>query len=166
MTGGGDDAGARRVSPREARRLVEEAGYAYVDVRTELELRAGHPAGAYHVPFEVQGPDGRLVPNPAFVAVMAARFPRDARLVLGCRAGGRSLRAVRRLAAAGFTDLVDQRAGFEGTRDPFGGRDEAGWAAEGLPVAQEPLPGRGYDALSEGVPVPGASRDGDASSGR
>ena len=39
-----------RISPEEAHAKVTNEGYAYVDVRTEAEFAAGHPAGAYNVP--------------------------------------------------------------------------------------------------------------------
>ena len=41
---------SKRVSPQEARDLMEKDGYVYVDVRSIPEFDAGHPAGAYNVP--------------------------------------------------------------------------------------------------------------------
>lgn len=131
-----------RVSPAEAKRLLDEDGYVYVDVRSVPEYEAGHPVGATNVPLLHAGPGG-MTPNPDFVAVMSAAFPKDAKLVLGCRSGQRSLRAAEALAAAGYVTLVDQRAGFDGARNAFGGIAEAGWAAEGLPV-ETSTPGGAY----------------------
>ena len=37
----------KRVSPQEADRLLREAGYVYVDVRSIPEFDAGHPTGAF-----------------------------------------------------------------------------------------------------------------------
>lgn len=122
----------RRVSPAGAHALVQQ-GFVHVDVRSVPEFELEHPAGAYNVPLLDQGPAG-MVENPAFVAAMAALFARDQRLVLDCRGGNRSLRALRLLAAAGFTELVDQRAGFDAARDPFGQIVEPGWKAAGLPI--------------------------------
>lgn len=122
----------RRVSPAEAHALVQD-GFTHVDVRSVPEFELEHPAGAFNVPLLDQGPAG-MVENPAFLAAMEALFPRDSRLVLGCRGGNRSLRAIRQLAAAGYTQLVDQRAGFDAARDPFGQILEPGWKAAGLPV--------------------------------
>jgi len=59
----------------------------------------------------------------------------------------RSQLAARALLAAGFTDVVEQRAGHDGVKDAFGRLLEKGWAASGLPCASEPLPGRDYAAL-------------------
>jgi rhodanese-related sulfurtransferase len=123
----------KRVSPAEAHRLVQEEGYTFVDVRTEAEFAAGRPAGAKLVPWAFSGPSG-MTPNPDFVATMSSTFTKDAKLVLGCRSGGRSLKAAQALAAAGFTNVVDQRAGWDGARNSFGQVTEKGWAAEGLPV--------------------------------
>jgi rhodanese-related sulfurtransferase len=123
---------AKRVSPREAHELMGQ-GYVYVDVRSTPEFTEGHPAGAVLVPFAEMGPTG-MQPNPQFVAQLAARFPKDAKLVIGCQAGGRSARAVAALEQSGFTALVDQRAGFGGARGPTGQVVEKGWRDEGLPV--------------------------------
>lgn len=127
---------ATRVSPDEAKRRMDDEGWVYVDVRTEAEYAAGHPAGAQNVPFMLAGAGG-MVPNPEFVATMEALYPKDAKLVLGCRSGQRSLRALEALTQAGYTSLVDQRAGFDGARDAFGGIAEPGWQARGLPVERE-----------------------------
>ena len=46
---------------------------------------------------------------------------------LGCAAGMRSRQAAQALEAAGFAHVVDQRAGWDGARDPFGQVVEKGW---------------------------------------
>lgn len=135
-----------RISPDEARALMESEGYVYVDVRSEPEFAAGHPEGAYNVPLLHMGPMG-MSPNPDFLAVMEKSFPKDARIVVGCRSGGRSLRAATLLTNAGFTDVLDQRAGFDGAPSPGGGF-ELGWGRRGLPVSTQALPGRDWAALS------------------
>ncbi|WP_394824028.1 rhodanese-like domain-containing protein [Pendulispora albinea] len=124
----------KRISPQEASDYLAR-GYTYLDVRTQEEFAEGRPAGSINVPFAVmQG--GSMTPNPAFVSTVEARFPKDAKLVLGCRSGGRSLRAAHALLAAGFTDVIDQRAGWDGVRDPFGQLTEPGWVRAGLPTEQ------------------------------
>ncbi|HBQ19903.1 MAG: rhodanese-like domain-containing protein [Sandaracinaceae bacterium] len=138
-----------RISPKQAMARLEE-GWTYVDVRSVPEFEQGHPAGAYNVPLMHMGAAG-MAPNPEFLSVMQERFPTDARLVLGCRSGARSLRAAEMLEAAGFEHVVDQRAGWDGARDPFGRELEPGWRGEGLASAMEAEPGRSWDALSKGV---------------
>jgi len=125
----------KRVSPEEANQLLAD-GYQYVDVRTEAEWAAGHPKGALNIPFLLAGAAG-MTPNPSFVADVEKVFAKDARIVVGCKAGGRSLKAGNALLAAGFKDVVDQRAGFDGARDSFGKVTDAGWAEKGLPVEKE-----------------------------
>jgi rhodanese-related sulfurtransferase len=135
-------AGITRVSPGEAKKLIDEQGYVYVDVRSEPEYAAGHPAGAVNVPLMRAGAGG-MQPNPAFVEVMQALYPKDAKLVLGCRSGQRSMRAAEALIGVGFSGIVDQRAGFEGARNAFGGVAEPGWSQAGLPVETH-TPGGAY----------------------
>ena len=99
-----------RISPQEASAKLAE-GWTYVDVRTTQEFEAGHPPGAVNAPIMLAG-DGGMVPNPDFVAAMTAAFPMGAPIVVGCKAGGRSLRAAKALVGAGFTSILDQRAGW------------------------------------------------------
>jgi rhodanese-related sulfurtransferase len=135
----------KRVSPEEARDLMEKEGYVYLDVRSVPEFAAGHPTGAYNVPILDMGPAG-MTPNPDFVSVVERAFPRDAHLVVGCKAGGRSARAVTVLEQAGFTNLADQRCGFDGAPLPTGGM-EPGWRPKGLPTSTSAEPDRTYEAL-------------------
>jgi len=135
----------KRITPEEARDLMDKDGYVYLDVRSAPEFAAGHPTGAYNVPLLNMGPGG-MVDNAEFVAVVEKNFPRDARLVVGCKAGGRSARAVALLERAGYTNLVDQKNGYDGTPLPTGGV-EPGWRPKGLPTSTEAAPGRAYDAL-------------------
>jgi rhodanese-related sulfurtransferase len=132
-----------RISPQEASAKLAE-GWTYVDVRTPGEFAAGHPPGAVNVPLMLAGAGG-MVPNADFVAAMTAAFPMSADIVVGCKAGGRSLRAAQALLAAGFTNILDQRAGWDGARDPFGQVTEPGWSRVGLPVEEGQPEGRSWD---------------------
>ena len=71
---------------------------------------------------------------------MEKTFPKDAKLVLGCQGGGRSLRAAGMLEQAGWTSVVDQRAGFQGHGEP-------GWRPAGLPVSTDSPADRTYEGL-------------------
>jgi rhodanese-related sulfurtransferase len=130
----------KRVAPEEARDLMDAQGYVYLDVRSVPEFDAGHPTGAYNVPLMHMGPAG-MAPNSEFLAVVQKSFPKDAKLVVGCKAGGRSARAAAMLEESGYTDLVDQRAGYEGNPQ------EAGWRPKGLPASQSAPADRTYEAL-------------------
>ena len=135
----------KRVSPEEARDLMSKEGYVYLDVRSVPEFAAGHPTGAYNVPLLDMGPGG-MAPNPDFLAVVEKSFPREAKLVVGCKAGGRSAKAAAVLEQAGYMSLVDQKNGYDGTPLPSGGM-EPGWKPKGLPTSTEAVAGRSYDAL-------------------
>lgn len=140
----------KRVSPEEARDLMDRQGYVYLDVRSVPEFQAGHPAGAYNVPLMNMGLAG-MTPNPDFLAVVERSFPRDARLVIGCKAGGRSAKAAAILEQAGFTSVVDQRNGYEGTPLPTGGV-EPGWRPRGLPTSDNAPAERTYEGIKSRPP--------------
>jgi rhodanese-related sulfurtransferase len=137
----------KRVSPEDAKQLVDEEGYAYLDVRSIQEFDQGHPEGAYNIPLLHMTPAG-MQPNPDFMEVVRSIFEPDAKIVVGCKAGGRSLKAAQAMAQAGYSQVIDQRAGFVGATDPFGQVVEPGWQRKGLPVATRPEPGRSYAELA------------------
>ena len=126
---------------------METEDYVYLDVRSVPEFEAGHPPGAYNIPIAHMTPGG-MRPNADFLAEVASAFSRDAKLVVGCKAGIRSLTAVQALMQAGYENVVDQRAGFDGARDSFGQLQEAGWQRRGFDVALEAEPGRSYAKLT------------------
>jgi rhodanese-related sulfurtransferase len=129
----------RRVTPEEAKGLIDKEGWVYVDVRSVGEFDAGHATGAYNVPLNLAGPAGPA-PNVKFMAAMEKVFPRDAKLIVACQAGGRSARAAAQLEAAGFTNVADLSAGFEG-------RNEPGWRRMNLPVSQDSEPDKTWDGI-------------------
>jgi rhodanese-related sulfurtransferase len=138
--------GVRRLSPHEAFERVEHDAHLYVDVSSVPEFDQGHPTGAYNVPLREPGSEGPR-DNAEFLRVMQACFADDAKLVLGCRTGQRSLDAARLLQSAGFRAVVEQRAGFSGARGVFGELIEPGWQAAGLPSATVAEAGHDYAAL-------------------
>jgi rhodanese-related sulfurtransferase len=137
----------KRVTPPEAQAMLGE-GWVYLDVRSIPEFDDGHPPGAANVPLlHVQ--NGRMVPNPDFEAVVAANFAKEAKIVVGCKAGGRSLRAAAMLEAAGYTNVVDMQGGFHGERDGLGRLSCAGWAESKLPVESAAPADKTYAELSK-----------------
>ncbi len=52
------------------------------------------------------------------------------------------MRAAAMLEAAGFTNVVDQRAGFEGGPEP-------GWRPKGLPVSRDAARDKSYAGILE-----------------
>ena len=136
------------VSVREAREKQRE-GYTYVDVRSIPEFEQGHPAGAVNVPL-IHGDvhTGQMMANREFLDVMRANFPSDAKLLIGCQVGARSVQAAETLLLAGFDGVVNVLGGFEGTRDPLTGAVRAeGWTQAALPVERGRSRGGSYEDL-------------------
>ena len=136
----------KRVTPAEAATLLA-SGWMYVDVRSIPEFDLGHPAGAFNIPLLHYG-GGGLVPNPDFERVVAANFPPETKLVVGCKVGSRSLQAAALLQAAGYADVVDLRGGLLGERDPFGRLISPGWVDAQLPIEATTPAERTYAALA------------------
>jgi rhodanese-related sulfurtransferase len=139
----------KSVSPEEAQALIEQ-GAVYVDVRSEPEFEQGHPPGALNLPIAHLGPGG-MTPNPDFLAVFEKSFGKGEQLVIGCKAGGRSRRAAELLVQAGFTDISDMAAGWDGSRDAFG-RALPGWSRRNLPVETGEPGGQSYPDVKQRTP--------------
>jgi rhodanese-related sulfurtransferase len=132
----------KSISVQEAHQQ-QRSGSTYLDVRSVPEFENGHPAGAYNIPLLHLDPATRqMTPNPDFLSTVQANFPADAKLVIGCQAGARSLKACEALAAAGYTNVTNVAGGFGGSP-----RGEAGWTQAGLPVETQADTPRTYDTL-------------------
>lgn len=137
-----------RVTPNEAAERIS-AGWRLIDVRSVPEFEEGHPTGAYNVPIMHRTAAGRLAPNPDFLEVMKRHFAEDARLVIGCRSGNRSMRAAEQLVAAGYQAVVDMRGGYSGEVERSSGALVcAGWSARDLPTSTVAEDGREWSSLS------------------
>lgn len=93
------DAGFRQVSAAEAQELMaSEQGYVIVDVRTPEEYESGHIPGAINVANEEIGSeDPEVLPD------------KDQLILVYCRSGNRSVQAAEKLAALGYTNVVEFR---------------------------------------------------------
>lgn len=129
----------KRISVEEAAAKLEE-GYVYLDVRSVPEFETGHPKGAYNIPLMQAGKSG-MSPNSKFMEEVAKAFARDAKIVVGCATGGRSVGACSLMEMSGYKDLLELRPGFEGN-----GR-EPGWRQTNLPQSVTAEPGRAYADL-------------------
>ena len=121
----------------------------FVDIRTRGELQFVGVASAIdgHVPFVEMNEFGewddknsryKLEPNPTFSTsieklLAAKKLNKTDKIILICRSGDRSARAVNLLADLGFTDVWNQYEGFEGDLSPDGRRTVNGWKNAGLP---------------------------------
>ena len=95
--------GYRQITMEEAITIMEEeSGYIILDVRTPEEYASGHIPGAINVPNE--NIDTRQLPE----------LPdKDQMILVYCRSGNRSKQASEKLAALGYTNVVE----FGGIRD-------------------------------------------------
>jgi rhodanese-related sulfurtransferase len=133
----------KQISPDEAHQAMQ-SGSTYIDVRTEGEFGAGHPADAVNIPVAFPNrATGQMMLNDEFVAVVSAHFGKDQALILGCQSGMRSQHAAEMLAQAGFTNVANMRGGFGGSHD------STGWASEGLPASTAVDDRNSYPALKE-----------------
>lgn len=88
-------------SPDQVRQRVSNGGYLLVDVREKEEFREGHLAGAVSVP------RGFLD-----MRIEEAAPDRDAKVILYCAGGTRSLLAGRTMRELGYTNVVSMAGGF------------------------------------------------------
>lgn len=138
----------QQTTPDEAYKLLQ-AGYVYIDVRTEPEFADGHPVTAVNVPIGFPDPaTQQMRMNPQFLEVVTAHFGRDAKIVVGCRSGARSQRAAELLSEAGFVNVVNMQGGFTGLYDQTGHAIVLGWSKRNLPVCESCAPEHAYSHLS------------------
>lgn len=117
-----------------------------IDVRTPEEtMLVGYPDAAdVNIPFLLLDPDHKLnekgsyvmAPNPRFadavLTYLDGRAP--AAILVMCRSGGRSAKAVDALVATGLdVPLYSVLDGFEGDKDAEGRRSVNGWKNNGAP---------------------------------
>lgn len=139
------------LSAKEASEAVtaERGKVLFIDVRTGAELMFVGMTGEIdaHIPFvELAHPttwDEKnkrllLVPNASFVAGVESALARKglgktAKILVMCRSGDRSSKAVNALAAAGFDNVWSVYDGFEGDLSKDGRRSVNGWKNTGLP---------------------------------
>ena len=127
--------------------LQKDPDYLYLDVRSVPEFEQGHPIKAINIPLLNLVTGMGMLPNDDFVAVLEANLPKDAKLLVGCKTGGRSFRACEILSQRGYSNIVNVRTGFVGVMDNFGRIVEPGWGLLNLPVCTSCEQESRYDAL-------------------
>jgi rhodanese-related sulfurtransferase len=139
----------KQTTPPQAHEILEkDPTVIYLDVRTVPEFTAGHPQRGINVPviFFNQA-TGQPAPNPDFLKVVETTIPKDATVIVGCQAGGRSQRAAEIMAQAGYTNVTNMQGGFGGGQDQMG-RVVQGWRDSGLPVSADNGEGVSYASLA------------------
>lgn len=135
----------QQLTPPQAKELMDQEAV-YVDVRSVPEFTSGHPAGAINIPLlHMQG--GGMSPNAEFAKVIEKTLPKDKKLLIGCQAGGRSMRACQLMETMGFSDLYNVMGGFGGGQNLSTGAPVKGWKDQGLPVSTDNGEGVGYESL-------------------
>lgn len=133
--------------PRDAHETLKGNPKAiYLDVRTEGEFAQGHPDGAINIPVVFMKGPGQMQLNPDFLEIAETILPKNKTLIVGCQAGGRSMRACEMLEDAGYADLTNVTGGFGGQRDQSGAVVVPGWRDSGLPVSTD-LGDAAYEAI-------------------
>ena len=91
------EASYRQISMNEAiAKMAEETNYLILDVRTPEEFAAGHIPGAINIPDENIG-----------TAQIPELPDQDQLILVYCRSGNRSKQASEKLAALGYTNIVE-----------------------------------------------------------
>jgi rhodanese-related sulfurtransferase len=125
-----------------------------LDVRTPEEyLFIGHPDMAWNIPLLFQSYEWDqekqrfpMKPNPDFISLVKQIAGSDNILLVTCRSGGRSAKAVNKLAEAGFINVYNITDGIEGDlvtspESVFKGqRLINGWKNSGLPWTYDIVP--------------------------
>jgi len=82
-----------------ARDMDGKKGVMLIDVRTDKEYNTGHIPGAVHIPL-------------ADVGAKAKKIKKDKEIVVYCQSGNRSIWAIKRLMAMGYTNLWNLKGGY------------------------------------------------------
>ena len=139
----------KEVGAQEAHDLLQsDPELIYLDVRSVPEFEAGHAAGAINIPLMHFAPGAGMSPNPEFPGVVEAALAKDAKIIVGCKTGGRSARACEMMSQMGFTNVTNMRGGFGGLTDNTGRLVEPGWSTLGLPTCSACVEDAKYEALA------------------
>lgn len=132
--------------PAEVRNmLAANPNIVYLDVRTVAEFEEGHVPGSLNIPVLFLENGEKLV-NDAFLREVSANVPKDAKVVVGCRSGGRSEMAGNMMLKAGYRDVTNMLGGFHGKKS--GGETiEKGWSELGYESETGTGGPRSYETL-------------------
>ena|SRR5215212_2736481 len=139
----------KELSPQQAHDLMEnDPDYIYLDVRSVPEFEAGHAEKAINIPIMHFAPGLGMSANQDFPAVVEANLPKDAKIIVGCKSGGRSAQACSLMSQMGYTDVANLRGGFVGAMDNTGRIVEPGWSMVNLPTSVDSDEEARYETLA------------------
>lgn len=144
------------LTPNEAHQLITQEGATtlLIDARTPAEIQfVGYTdlmdANVPYITYDYSAWDDKAkeykrVPNSGFLTQVEDALSKkgmagkkDARIIIMCRSGDRSAKAVDLMAKSGYSNVWSQMDGFEGDKakdgDQKGQRVVNGWKNEGLP---------------------------------
>ena len=143
------------VTAQEAQELLDSnSGYIYLDVRSVSEFEAGRPPGAINIPIAEPDATGQMAINPNFVQSVDAKIPRDAKVIVGCKSGGRSAMACEIMRGAGYYRVMNMLGGFGGVTGRDGEIVEPGWSTSGYPIEKGEGPDQNYKSFCQTPPRP------------
>jgi rhodanese-related sulfurtransferase len=139
----------QNVTAEQAKEILDsDSSVVYIDVRTENEFMSGHVPSAVNIPVVLPDPATRqMKPNPEFVRVVSAHFPKNKRIIVGCQMGGRSQLAAQILGQEGYEAVSNMQGGFGGAKDAMGRTVALGWSQLGFPVEMDVPAGASYAEL-------------------
>lgn len=145
----------KSVTTKNAGELVKD-GWVLLDVRPPNETEKAGVDGAVHVPLYLQedwdgldklikhstaiGMGGwwlggvHMIPNPNFMMEVQTRIPKDAKIIVACQKGLRSLQAAEMLSRAGYSTLAWVNGGLDTAKKedlPVVGADDLRYAGIG-----------------------------------
>jgi rhodanese-related sulfurtransferase len=101
------------ISPKEASALYSEKKAVIVDVREDDEWNDGHIAGAVHIPLKQLN-----------THLPELQQYKDTTIIMQCKSGGRSAKAVEELKSAGFSKVYSMDGGIKA------------WSQQGLAISK------------------------------
>jgi rhodanese-related sulfurtransferase len=90
------------IHPKEAKPLLAGSSVIWIDVREDEEWEYGHLSGIQHIPMSRMTPDS------------FSRFPKEQKMIVVCRSGGRSMRVTHSLREMGFIHAQSLAGGMIG----------------------------------------------------
>lgn len=90
------------IHPKEAKSTLSNSSVIWIDIREDEEWDYGHLAGVQHIPMS------RMTPE------YFSRFPKEQKMIIVCRSGGRSMRVTHSLRNLGFIHAQSLAGGMIG----------------------------------------------------
>jgi rhodanese-related sulfurtransferase len=105
--------GYTNVSACEAKKMIEKGNTFVLDVRTMAEFKAAHIKGATLIPFKnVPLYDPIILSDDKLLPARINEVPKDKKIIVYCKTGGRSLNASKLLVEKEYTNVYNMQGGI------------------------------------------------------